>query len=56
MRYFAIVVALLAAAPSADAYVYLQCTNLLITTNLIQGLVNVVTTLLSPANSYNGCP
>lgn len=38
------------------AYNYVECANVLIANNLLTGLVNVVTTALSSANSVTGCP
>ncbi|CAK9780485.1 hypothetical protein CC85DRAFT_7898 [Cutaneotrichosporon oleaginosum] len=47
--------ALLAIQVRAD-YAFVQCAGPLLVTNLLTGLVNVVTTALSPANSVTGCP
>lgn len=51
-----IATAFVALSAPADAYVFNQCASPQIIHNLLTGLVNAVTTLLSPANSYTGCP
>lgn len=47
--------ALLAARIRAD-YAYIECANPLIVTGLLTGLINIIVTAGSAADSYTGCP
>jgi hypothetical protein len=56
MRITLIVPVLLATAKVVQATAFLQCANVAIQIALFPAVINIVTTMLSPANSYSGCP